>query len=105
MNFLVHLLLEVTSDDEYLSFRLFKAFMRKDNWWQLYLMNTPKLFDLCKKLKRKIEKHHPYLFMHVFVFEKIDLEPLMASVFLTFFSNIVDEKVAVKVFDLFILCK
>lgn len=37
--------------------------------------------------------------------EKVSLEPLMASVFLTFFSNIVDKETAFRVIDRFLIGK
>jgi len=99
----VDLLLEVTKD-EFTSFMILKELMKVDKWASLYTEGTPRLFHLCRVFKEKLKKNY-IVYQHLYKREKIQLEPLMASVFLTLFSNILDAETAVKVLDLFILGK
>jgi len=88
LNFIVDLLLEVTRD-EFTSFMILKELLKIDKWATLYTEGTPRLFYLSKLFKEKLKKNS-VVYQHIYKKEKILMEPLMASVFMTLFSNIVD---------------
>lgn len=57
MNFVVALILEIV-EEEFLAYKIFTHLMKISKWFSLYTESTPKLFDICKKIKHKLERHH-----------------------------------------------
>jgi hypothetical protein len=103
MNFIAALIL-MAVDDECLAFYIFTQVLDKDKWRNLYLVETPKLFEMTDKLREFIRKDVSILDSKLKKFD-LYLESLFASAFMTLFSNLVSIDVAFRVLDRFILGK
>jgi Rab-GTPase-TBC domain len=64
--------------------------------------DTPKLFEVSKIIKKFIQKELPKLHK-LLKKKKVIIEPLIASCFITLFSNLVDIENATKVMERFML--
>jgi hypothetical protein len=102
MNFIAAMIL-LYVEDEMLAWFIFTKILDKDEWRNLYLFETPKLFQVTDNLKEFIKKELPLLFKSIQKFD-IYLESLFASAFMTLFSNLISIENATKVLDRFILC-
>ena len=101
MNFLAGLVLTVF-DDEALAFFVFKRVLEVNEWRRMFVEGTPKLFELSEQVKAFIKKEMCTLHKRMKVFE-ICIEPLLASAFLTVFSNLLVINEAQKALERFIL--
>jgi hypothetical protein len=101
MNFIAALVL-LYVEDEALAWMIFLRIMGIDNWSKLYLYSTPKLFEMSDKVKKYISKELPIL-NEVIKKYNVLLESLLASVFMTLFSNLVSLEHSSRILDRFIL--
>jgi len=89
-------------EDQTLAFVILVKLLQKDNWRRFYLGDTPKLFEVSKIIKKFIQKELPKLHK-LLKKKKVLIEPLIASCFITLFSNLVDKESATKVMERFML--
>ena len=103
MNFIAALIL-LYEQDETMAWTIFVKVLTKDNWRQLFLYQTPKLFELSGDIKKFISKELPKLSAILKKYNVV-LESLLASVFMTLFSNLVSIEHSSRILDRFILSK
>jgi len=101
MNFIAGLVLRIF-DDEALAFFVMKRILEINEWRRLYVEGTPKLLELINQIKDFIKKDMPKLHKKLKKFD-IYLEPLLASPFLTIFSNLLEIEDAEHCLERFIL--
>ena len=89
-------------EDESLAFIMFIAIMQINNWKRFYQEETPKLFEVTKQIKAHLQIVLPKLDKHIKL-RQIMLEPLLASPYLTLFSNLVNLENSIKVLEIFML--
>ena len=89
-------------DDESVAFVILIRLLKKDEWRRFYLGDTPKLFEVSKIIKKFINKQMPKVHK-LLKKKKVLLEPLIASCFITLFSNMIDVEQATKVMERFML--
>ena len=89
-------------DDEALAFVIFVKILEKNDWRRFYTNETPKLFEMSKQIQKFLVKHAPKV-QKMFKKRKVILEPLIASAFITLFSNLIDVENATKVMERFML--
>ena len=76
----------------------------KDGWRNMFLIETPKLYQVTDKIKEFIEGNTPKLAQTIKKHD-IYLESLFASAFMTLFSNLIPLNYSLRILDRFILCK
>jgi hypothetical protein len=101
LNFVAAMILLVV-EDESIAFLIFIKLLEKNEWRRFYTNETPKLFEMTKLIKKYLEKHAPKVLKKIKK-SKILLEPLIASAFITLFSNTIDVPNATKVMERFML--
>lgn len=106
MNFIAAMILMVFSkeDEEHLAFYVFMKILDIDEWRNMFLIETPKLFEVSDKVKEFLMKEMKQVYQLVIKYD-IYLESLFASAFMTLFSNLIPIEHSLKVLDRFILCK
>jgi hypothetical protein len=87
MNFIAALILLYVEEDA-LAWLIFVKVLQIDNWRQLFLVQTPKLFDLSDEIRIYLEEHVPIVHNAIKKYNVV-LESLFASAFMTLFSNLV----------------
>jgi len=100
LNFIAAMILLVV-DDESVAFLIFIKILQKNDWRRFYTHDTPKLFEMTKLIKKFLTKNAPKILK--FKKLKILLEPLIASAFITLFSNTIDVPNATRVMERFML--
>jgi hypothetical protein len=103
MSFICAIVLMQVEQEE-LAFCMFVKLLNICNWRDLYLYQTPKLFDLTRVIRNYIAKDMPKL-NEILTKNNVILESLFASPFLTLFANLVPMDQSLKIIDRFILCK
>eukprot|EP00347_Sterkiella_histriomuscorum_P004557 403360010 len=86
MNFIAALVLNLFEDDA-LAWMVFIRILQINEWKRLYIENTPKLFELCTKIREFIQIELPQLHIRIQHYQ-IPVEPLIAAAFITIFSNL-----------------
>jgi hypothetical protein len=103
MNFIAGLIL-MQIEDESLAFYIFSKVLDKDEWRNMFLIETPKLFEVTDKIKEFMRKEMKQVYLLIKKYD-IYLESLFASAFMTLFTNLISMEHATRVLDRFILCK
>ena len=101
LNFIAAMIL-LQVDDESVAFLIFIKLLQKNDWRRFYTQETPKLFEMSSLIKKFLKKQAPKI-LKKFKKMKILLEPLIASAFITLFSNTIDVPNATKVMERFML--
>ena len=101
MSFIAALILMYV-DDEALAWTVFVRVLQICDWRRLYLLQTPKLFELTSKVRNIIVAEMPGV-NALLIRHNVILESLFASPFLTLFSNLIPIDQALRVLDSFIL--
>lgn len=101
LNFIAAMILLVV-EDESIAFLIFIKILEKNGWRRFYTNDTPKLFEMTKLIKKFLEKNSPKV-LKKFKKCKILLEPLIASAFITLFSNTIDVPNATRVMERYML--
>ncbi len=102
MNFIAGLILMIFDEDEAMAWVVFLRVLEINEWKRLYEDHTPKLFEVAKILNNYIQKDLPKLYKHI-QNHNLTLEPLIASPFMTLFSNLISVENSLKVLERFIL--
>lgn len=76
-------------EDQTLAFVILIKLLSKEGWRRFYLGDTPKLFEVSKLIKKFISKQLPKVHK-LLKKKKVLLEPLIASAFITLFSNLIE---------------
>ena len=87
MSFIAALILMYV-DDEALAWTVFVRVLQICDWRRLYLLQTPKLFELTSKVRNIIVAEMPGV-NALLIRHNVILESLFASPFLTLFSNLI----------------
>lgn len=103
MNFIAALIL-LHVENEVVAWRIFVQVLAKDNWRRLYLYQTPKLFELTDQIRKYLNKELPDVFQILKKYN-VALESLMASAFMTLFTNLVSNEHSSRILDRFMLGK
>ena len=101
LNFIAAMIL-LKVEDQTLAFVILIKLLSKEGWRRFYLGDTPKLFEVSKLIKKFISKHLPKVHK-LLKKKKVLLEPLIASAFITLFSNLIEIELATKVMERFML--
>ena len=101
LNFIAAMIL-FKVEDQTLAFVIMVKILQKDGWRHFYTDETPKLFEASKVIKKFLSNRAPKIFK-VIKKKKVLLEPLIASAFITLFSNLIDTENATKVMERFML--
>lgn len=101
LNFMAGMIL-ITVEDEATAFIILSKLMEIDNWYRLYVDETPKLFELVYIIRAYMKQKLAKLLKH-FEAKGLALEPLLASPFFTLFSNLIDIKSALHLMERFML--
>lgn len=88
LNFIAAMIL-LKVEDQTLAFVILIKLLKKEGWRRFYLGDTPKLFEVSKLIKKFINKQLPKVHK-LLKKKKVLLEPLIASAFITLFSNLID---------------
>ncbi len=83
-----------------MAFVILVKILKKDGWRRFYTDETPKLFEASKIIKKFLSSRAPKI-NKILKKKKILLEPLIASGFITLFSNLIDIESATKVMERF----
>ena len=102
MNFIAGIVLMIFYDDDVLAFTAFVKLMQIDNWRCIYTEDTPKFFELVFEVKKHCKAKFKKLWKH-FEDNEILWEPLLASPFITLFTNVVDVASSMAVLERFML--
>ena len=87
MNFVAALILIVVDDDA-IAYAVFIKLLYVSEWKRFYIDETPKLFEATSRIKAYISTDLPKVKEHLKLHD-IALEPLLASPFITLFSNLI----------------
>ena len=101
MNFIAAFILMNVSN-EVLACQMFMKILQKDNWARMFISSTPKLFDLCQKIKDRLAIEDKQLSNHL-VANDIILEIVLAGPLMTIFSNTTNLSITTHIMNCFIL--
>lgn len=101
MNFIAALIL-MHVPDEVLACRIFIEVLNKNEWVRMYIVSTPKLFDVAQLVYEEIRQKLPDLYQHL-QDQQVILEVVLAGPLLTLFGSILPFSEATHILNLFIL--